>query len=232
MGRSHHEAIAAKMHLRFPAAVRRLLVSLALLCSALPLPAVSAEDGPGVLLVAAPGHGGPAFRESVLLLKRHARGGTLGVILNRPTDDRVDALFPGIRPLEGLASRIFEGGPRDVEQVIYLVRTVSLEPQSALRVFDKVFLAYDLQLLRDILHHPVPLKGVRVFRGHARWAQGELEAEIANGAWYLVEADPDAIFGESPEGMWQRLVDAVEKPGVSAPGRDRPATAGPAAARS
>ncbi len=199
---------------------------------AAPCPAVAEEAGPGVLLIAAPGHGGPEFGQTVLLLKRHARGGTLGVILNRPTATRVDALFPGSRDPGGFAAQVYEGGPQEPGRVVFLVRTRSLRPSNALQVFDRVFLAYDQQLLVDILHHPVPLKGVRVFRGHARWAQGELEAEIANGAWYLVEADPDAIFGESPEGMWQRLVDAVEKPGVSAPGRDRPATAGPAAARS
>jgi putative transcriptional regulator len=191
----------------------------------------AAEEGPGVLLVAAPGHGGEAFAETVLLLKRHARGGTIGVVLNRPTSERVDALIPGIPPPAGLAEHVFSGGPLETGQVIYLVRTAKHEPRNTLKVFEKVFLAFDLQLLHDILVHPIPLQGVRVFRGHARWARGALEAEIAKGAWYLVEADPDAIFDESPEGMWQRLVRQVEEQGVSAPGRDRSSRGAPAAVR-
>ncbi len=192
--------------------------------------ALSAEAGPGVLLVAAPGHGGEAFAESVLLLKRHARGGTVGVILNRPTATRVDAIFPGARAPHALAEWVYAGGPSDPEQLVFLVRTRSHAPSNALHVFDRVFLAHDLQLLSDILRHPVPLAGLRVFRGHARWARGELEAEIAEGAWYLVEADAEGLFSDDPATLWQRLVRQVEKQGVRERGRaTRP---GPANARS
>lgn len=194
--------------------------------------AFAAEDGPGVLLVAAPGHGGEAFAETVLLLKRHAGGGTIGVVLNRPTETRVDALFPGGRTPDALGAHVYEGGPRDPGQLVFLVRTRRHAPSNALQVFDRVYLAYDLTLLNNILHHPVPLGGLRVFRGHARWARGELEAEIARGAWYLVEADADGLFVDDPTTLWQRLVQQVQEQGVSAPGRDRSSRAGPAAARS
>lgn len=192
----------------------------------------AAEDDPGVLLVAAPGHGGVAFRETVLLLRRHARGGTVGVVLNRPTETRVTELFPGSREPEGLAAQVYSGGPAEPDQVVFLVRTRSLRPSNALPVFDKVFLAYDPQLLHDILRHPVPLLGLRVFRGHARWARGELEAEIARGEWYLVEADANGVFEDDPHTLWQRLVQQVEKRGVRAPAPDRSTRAAPAAARS
>ena len=194
-------------------------------------PFAQAGEEPGVLLVAAPGHGGPEFSETVLLLKRHARGGTLGVILNRPTATRVDELFPGVKPPMGLAAQVYAGGPAEPEQVVFLVRTRTHAPRNALPVFENVFLAHDRQLLSDILRHPVPLKGMRIFRGHARWDRGELETAIAQGEWYLVEADADALFEEDPGSLWQRLVARVEKQGVSVPDRDRGGTVVPAAAR-
>jgi putative transcriptional regulator len=208
-----------------------LVLVLATLCGWSPA-VLAEENGRGVLLVAAPGHGGEAFAESVLLLKRHARGGTVGVVINRPTETRVDAIFPGGRAPDTLAERVYAGGPSDPEQLVFLVRTRSHSPSNALHVFDRVFLAHDLELLKNILHHPVPLAGLRVFRGHARWARGELEAEIARGAWYLVEADADGLFTDDPATLWQRLVQQIEKQGVRAPGRDRSSTAAPATARS
>ena len=194
---------------RFPRLSVILPLLLLGLTAVLAAPARATED-PGVLLVAAPGHGGPVFEKTVLLLKRHARGGTVGVVLNRPTDTPLEALFPGTTVPEGHASRLYAGGPRDPDQVVFLVRTHSLTPSNALPVFDNVFLAYDPQMLADILRHPVPLRGLRVFRGHALWAQGELESEIARGAWYLVEADADALFADDPETLWARLVARVE----------------------
>ena len=206
----------------------RLFLAIAPLLVATPS-AVAGEE-PGVLLVAAPGHGGPEFSETVLLLKRHARGGTLGVILNRPTATRVDELFPGVKPPMGLAAQVYAGGPADPEQVVFLVRTRSHAPSNALPVFENIFLAHDRQLLSDILRHPVPLMGVRVFRGHARWERGELEAAIARGEWYLVEADADSLLEDDPDSLWQRLVAQVEKHGVSVPDRDPGAKAERAAA--
>jgi len=183
-----------------------------------PIPAAAVPgDAPGVLLVAAPGHGAPHFREAVLLLKRHAGGGTLGVILNRPGTTRVDDLFPDLPPPRGPAATVYEGGPAEADQVVFLVRTQRLAPRNALPVFDHVYLAYDLQLLADILRHPVPLPEVRVFRGHARWARGELEAAIARGEWYLVEADVDHLFASNPATLWSRLVRQVEAPRVRTP---------------
>ncbi len=218
------------MSRRFTPLVRfaRLFLSIAPLL--LPTPSTLAGEEPGVLLVAAPGYGGPDFSETVLLLKRHARGGTLGVILNRPTATRVDELFPGVQPPIGLAAQVYAGGPAEPEQVVFLVRTRSHAPRNALPVFDNVFLAHDRQLLSDILRHPVPLMGMRVFRGHARWDRGELETAIARGEWYLAEADADALFEDDPGSLWQRLVARVEKQGVSVPDRDRAAKGGRAVA--
>jgi putative transcriptional regulator len=209
-----------------------LFAILGLLLSTVSVDAAAVEGDPGVLLVAAPGHGGEAFRETVLLLKRHARGGTVGVVLNRPTETRVGELIPGSREPDGLAAHVYAGGPAEPDQVVFLVRTRSLRPSNALQVFDKVFLAYDPQLLIDILRHPVPLLGLRVFRGHARWGQGELEAEIARGEWYLVEADADGVFEDDPGTLWQRLVQQVEERGVTAPDPGRSTRAVPANARS
>jgi len=109
------------------------------------------------------------------------------------------------------------------------VRTQTYAPRNALPVFDNIFLAHDRQLLRDILRHPVPLLGLRVFRGHARWDRGELETAIARGEWYLVEADADTLFADDPEAMWRRLVARIENRDVRilVPGRD--ARAAPAA---
>ena len=46
------------------------------------------------------------------------------------------------------------------------------------------------------------MDGLRIFIGHSGWAPGQLEAEIARGAWTLERAEPDAIFKGKPEHPW------------------------------
>ena len=46
------------------------------------------------------------------------------------------------------------------------------------------------------------MDGLRIFIGHSGWAPGQLEGEIARGAWMLEHADPDAIFNRKSEHPW------------------------------
>ena len=49
------------------------------------------------------------------------------------------------------------------------------------------------------------LEGLRVFNGYAGWTAGQLEAEIAEGAWYVVDSWPGDAFSPRPSRLW-RLV--------------------------
>jgi putative transcriptional regulator len=57
-------------------------------------------------------------------------------------------------------------------------------------------------LLLSLLKRDKPLDGLRIYIGHAGWVPGQLEAEIAAGAWKLEHADPDAIFKYQSEHPW------------------------------
>jgi putative transcriptional regulator len=52
---------------------------------------------------------------------------------------------------------------------------------------------------------PADTAGIRIYSGYAGWGAGQLEAEISEGAWYLVQASPDDPF-DRPEGQWARVL--------------------------
>lgn len=39
---------------------------------------------------------------------------------------------------------------------------------------------------------------VRVFSGYAGWGPGQAEAEVEEGAWFVLEARPDDVFTQVP----------------------------------
>jgi putative transcriptional regulator len=45
-----------------------------------------------------------------------------------------------------------------------------------------------------------------LFAGHSGWGPGQLDAEIAVGSWFVVDAAPDDPFTGSPEGLWRRVL--------------------------
>ena len=46
-----------------------------------------------------------------------------------------------------------------------------------------------------------------MFRGYAGWAAGQLDDELAAGAWMVFDARREDVFHDNPEDLW-RLVSA------------------------
>src|ERR1700751_1858246 len=69
----------------------------------------------GQLLIASPGMGDPRFYHTVILVGRHDRNRGLGIVINRPVEDRsVPSLLEALGEKDtGVAGsvRIFAGGP-------------------------------------------------------------------------------------------------------------------------
>ena len=68
---------------------------------------------PGSLLVAAPGLLDPNFHRTVVYVIEHRDGGSLGVVLNRPSEVSVRDVLPTWAPLASQPSAVFVGGPVD-----------------------------------------------------------------------------------------------------------------------
>jgi putative transcriptional regulator len=63
----------------------------------------------------------------------------------------------------------------------------------------------DPQILRDIAAGKGPKKSI-LARGYAGWGPGQLEGELALRAWEIVPADPELVFGDHPEDLWERAI--------------------------
>lgn len=170
----------------------------------LPTPAAAQDRPNGILLVARPELGDPNFRETVVLVTRHAHGGAVGVILNRPTVVPLRQLFPATESLKGRPDVVFHGGPVSAATLVVVFRAAA-PPPNALRVLDDVYMSLDPELL-DRLVGRSPLPELRVHAGYAGWAPGQLEAEIHRGAWHVLDADAETIFQADPATMWRTLL--------------------------
>ena len=47
---------------------------------------------------------------------------------------------------------------------------------------------------------------MRVFAGYAWWAAGQLQDEIADGAWFVLPGDPADAFAADPARLWQAVL--------------------------
>jgi putative transcriptional regulator len=163
-------------------------------------------DLKGRLLVASPMLGDPNFERAVVLLLEHGDEGALGVVLNRPSDLEIGEPLPDWHRWSGNPDVVFVGGPVSRNAVIALGRASA--PASLPRgTWEPV--VGPLGLL-DLSADPDDLAGgldvLRVFAGYAGWAPSQLEGEIGEGAWYVVDVDPDDVFTSEPDRLWRRVL--------------------------
>jgi putative transcriptional regulator len=162
-----------------------------------------AKPAKGVFLVATQTMPDPRFRRTVILLVAHDQTGTLGLIINRPTELRLAEVLPDAGKLAKHADPLFFGGPVAPERLLYLVGGQGSPEGLTAILADGVYVGADRTVLERWLAADKPPEHLRLYFGHAGWAPRQLDAEIAGGGWRLFRADPVLLFHESPETIWE-----------------------------
>lgn len=174
-------------------------------------PPVPVPDGArpwlgGRLLVATTRLGDPNFEGTVVLLLDHGPPGALGIVLNRPTPVPVGEILEPWHEQAALAPPgvIFRGGPVSPDVVIGVARPAGPPPADDWRAVAGSVGTVDLAVAPD--EQPVALAGVRLFSGYAGWSDGQLEAELDEDAWFVVDALAADVLCPDAERLWHDVL--------------------------
>ncbi|NOY54853.1 MAG: YqgE/AlgH family protein [Actinobacteria bacterium] len=154
----------------------------------------------GKLLVATPTILDPNFARTVVLLCNHGDEGAVGLVLNRPSDVAAADHLP---EWSHLLSQPFVGfgGPVDTEAAIGLGKgSVDSDLWTPI--------CCDIGLI-DLSLSPTQIPGieaVRVFAGYSGWGPGQLESEITEAAWFVLEPEDRDLFTSDAPGLWSRVL--------------------------
>lgn len=159
---------------------------------------------PGELLIAAAGSDG-GFAGTVVLILDHDDSGTLGVILNRYAEPRLESVLPAWKDLVSEPRVLFSGGPVSPTGAICVaaLREDVEDPPGFRRLFGRT----------GLLHLDTPTEIVRggyaqmrIFAGYAGWSGGQLAGELSADMWWVVSAEQGDVFGDRPEDLWSRVL--------------------------
>jgi putative transcriptional regulator len=166
-----------------------------------------ADDLIGRLLVASPQLGDPNFERAVVLMLDHGPDGALGVVLNRPTGLPVDEILDVWRHQAEAAPPgvVFRGGPVSPDAVIGLARTEADDAdESRWRVVLDGVGTVDLAVAPE--EQPVAVAELRMFAGYAGWSPDQLEGEVAEGAWIVLDALVADVFTAEADSLWHDVL--------------------------
>ena len=162
--------------------------------------------GNGTLLVASRQLSDVNFARAVLLILQHDENGTIGVMLNRPTNLVPATVFPELaQDLGSYDGHLFRGGPVAPTRLLYIVRGLAAATVTGPEVLDKVFLSVEDTALPDMVRLADGTNELRLFAGHATWAPGQLQAEIGAGGWQVLLGTAELVFDEDPGNLWMKL---------------------------
>jgi len=164
-----------------------------------------AESLAGKLLVASLSLTDANFFRTVVLMCMHDDESALGLVLNRPLENEpVEDHLPQFAALAARPGVVFQGGPVETSSALVLGRqhdwVITPTTNSVVRRTALLDLAMPFEEVGPTLAE------VRVFAGYAGWTAGQLESELEQEAWFVVDALETDLFSADPESLWRDVL--------------------------
>ena len=177
----------------------------------------------GRFLVAAPSMPDERFQKSVVFICKHDDDGALGIIVNNKVDDlplgQVYKQLGMEVPPAAAEKPVLFGGPVETSRGLVL-HSADYKREETLLIEGGMALTASLEILKDMAGGAGP-KQAWLALGHSGWAPGQLDREMQDNAWLVVDADPTLVFDADFGAKWQR---ALERLGGSLTRRFDPAS--------
>jgi putative transcriptional regulator len=166
------------------------------------------------LLIAAPPLGDPNFERTVVLLAMHGPKGALGFVINRIAElklGEVLSLAGYGDAARGSDSAVYVGGPVEPGSGWIVTREPSrldgvpgvieigekMRVSSSRTAFDRLAKEVEDTALRAKCESEA-----FVVLGYSGWGPGQLEGEIAHGAWLPIRLDEGVVFEVEADKRW------------------------------
>jgi putative transcriptional regulator len=172
----------------------------------------------GRFLVAAPSMPDERFQKSVVFICKHDDEGALGIIVNNKVDDlplgQVYKQLGITVPEVAIELPVLFGGPVETSRGLVL-HSADYKREETLLIDGGMALTASLEILKDMADGSGP-KQAWLALGHSGWSPGQLDREMQDNAWLVVDADPNLVFDPDFDAKWQRALDRLS--GKTSPG--------------
>ncbi|UOB17840.1 YqgE/AlgH family protein [Abyssalbus ytuae] len=138
----------------------------------------------GHLLIAEPSiFGDVSFNRSVVLLAEHNDEGSIGFILNKPLEFKLNELVPSIvKPFT-----VYNGGPVEQDN-LYFIHKVPDLIENSIEISNGIYWGGNFESVINLINEgSIKESQVRFFLGYSGWEIFQLEKELSNHSWVITE---------------------------------------------
>jgi|SRR5688572_14594935 len=171
----------------------------------------------GKLLLAMPGLGDPRFHRAVIFMCAHDENGAMGLVINHTlTGVQFTSLLEQLNitsdinvNIQNLTFPVMAGGPVEGARG-FLLHSHEFKQKDTVPVGDFYSVTGTIEALKAVASGKGP-EHLLFILGYAGWGAEQLDKEIQENSWLVVDPDPNIIFHASPEEKWEL---AVQKLGI------------------
>ena len=148
------------------------------------------------------------FKRSIVLITEHSEEGTVGFVLNKPVNLKVNEVITDFPKSDALVSL---GGPVQTNTLHYLHTLGDIIPNSV-KVFENIYWAGDFDIVKRLLESGSLVQdNIRFFLGYSGWNAHQLEDELADNAWIVSELNPEEIMSPMNKHFWNKTLNRLGK---------------------
>lgn len=157
----------------------------------------------GSFLVAEPMLGDPNFDRSVILLTEHNDKGSVGFVLNRPLELKLEDI---VIDFPFLDTQIYHGGPVQQDNLYFVHNKGNLIPGSE-HIRDDLYWGGDLKPMKELIETGlVTEQNIRFFLGYSGWGTGQLQDELSEKSWLVLDDAPVNLFQDNAVETWRQML--------------------------
>jgi putative transcriptional regulator len=155
----------------------------------------------GKLLLSEPFMFDENFKRTVVLVCEHTEdNGTVGLILNKPINLRLNDIVEGFPPFHG---KVFLGGPVGTDTLQFLHRVGDFI-ENSIQLADDLYWGGDFEQVKGMMsRNEIHPNHIRFFLGYSGWASGQLTDELKENSWIIANAYSRYIFDADNEKLWR-----------------------------
>jgi putative transcriptional regulator len=171
----------------------------------------------GRFLLATPAMGDHRFRNALIYICSHDAEGAMGIAVNKAKaglhiSDLLEQI--GIEGEVKVADTpVLNGGPVDIDRGFVLHSSDYFKQDTSLKLTDTLMLTSTKDVLQALVEADLAPEKAMLAVGYSGWGPGQLESEIRQNAWLVIDGAESMIFDEDLSAKRQQALDIL---GVSA----------------
>ena len=143
------------------------------------------------------------FKRSVILMCEHTSDGSLGFILNKSLDMKINDLIADFPEID---APVFYGGPVQTDTIHYIHNVGHLLDDSQ-EIMSGIYWGGNFEQLKVLVKKELILpRNIKFFVGYSGWSKGQLDEELQLGSWIISEMDMNYVFGKGEKGLWKKVL--------------------------